>query len=143
MRLSFDSIEEVKEFVKNLKGTRGGKDKDDEPAATGSAPAPLAPPAGGFNPSPGAASGFAPGGAAPGGTFPGAAAPVANPAVAAIVAKIDGSIASGQNAEGIATWFRVQLGAEANGATLDQIKAVLLPKAPQATLDGILKLMGG
>ncbi len=43
MELKFFSIDEVREFVKGLKGTRGGKtDTDDAPA--GDVPAPLQPP---------------------------------------------------------------------------------------------------
>ncbi len=71
MKLEFESIEEVKEFVTKLKGTRGGKnsgDTDDAPAATGQAPAPLMPPQGGPAGFPGAGGFAAPGpGAAPAG----------------------------------------------------------------------------
>lgn len=147
MRLSFDSIEEVQEFVKRLKGTRGGKDKDtdDAPATTGSAPAPVQPPplpAAGFNP------GFAaPGaGAAPsGGAFPAAAAPTIAPEIAALVQRIgqraDFAIQSGQPADQCLGWFRSQCGPEAANMTMDQIKTIALPKMSQAQLEGIAKLM--
>lgn len=148
MRLSFDSIEEVKDFVKNLKGTRGGKAGDSEDtgtAQTGNAPQPLAPPGGGFNPG-GAA--FAPpvGGATlAGAAFPAAGAPGLAPEVQALVTRIttriDGAIATGQPAEQVLAWFRGQCGPEAAAATMDQIKQIFLPKAPVPTLENIAKLM--
>ena len=144
MRLSFDSIEEVREFVKGLKGTRGGKnDADDAPA--GQAPAPLQPPAGGFA-GPGAAAGF-PGAPAAGGAFPGgAAAPGVDPAlqgvVTRIVTKLDASLAAGNSADAALTWFRSHFGPEAASATLDQIKQVFLARLPVATLENIAKMMG-
>jgi hypothetical protein len=150
MRLSFDSIDEVREFVKGLKGTRGGKGSDtDEGPATGSqqAPAPIMPPqgqAGGF---PGAA-GFAPpgpGAGQAGGGFPAAAATGPAPEVLALVqrisTKIDGAVASGQPAEGVLNWFRTQCGPEAASATMDQIKQIALPRMPVAALENIAKLM--
>lgn len=145
MRLSFDSIEEVKEFVTQLKGTRGKKGDGDE-ATTGGAPAPIQPPAGGVAGFPGAGGAtFAPpgGGAAPG-AFP---APGAGPSpeVAAIVQRInvrlDGAIAAGQPAEQATAWLRGQCGPEAANATLDQLKTVFLPKAAMPTLENIAKLM--
>jgi hypothetical protein len=145
MRLSFDSIEEVKEFVKGLKGTRGGKNDAEETEVKGTAPAPLMPPAGGFA-GPGAAAGF-PGVAAAGGAFPGGSAPQADPAVQAvvtrIVTKLDAALASGSsNPEGALTWFRSHFGPEAAQATLDQIKQVMLARLPVATLENIAKMMG-
>lgn len=145
MRLSFDSIDEVKEFVKGLKGTRGGKgDAADE--ATGHAPEPLKPPAGGAG-FPGA-GGFVPPGAGAGQTVGGpfaAAATGPAPEVVALVnrisARIDGAIASGQGAGDVLTWFRGQCGAEAAQATMDQIKAVFLPKMAVPGLENIAKLM--
>lgn len=141
MRLSFDSIEEVKEFVEQLKGTRGGKgrgkDKEESEAetVTAPAPAPLQPPA--------AAPAFS---AAPAPTtgFPGAAAPSVpdnSAIVTRITAKIDGAIQSGQPVDAILTWFRGQAGPEAASATLDQIKSVFLPKLAQPVLENIAKLM--
>jgi hypothetical protein len=148
MRLSFDSIEEVQEFVKKLKGTRGGKDKGDE-TETGNAPQPLQPPV-----SAGVAQTFAPGGmqgfAAPGagagqagGAFPAAAAP--DPAIVAlvqrIVAKLDSALASGQPADQALAWFKSQCGPGTENFTLDQIKQVALPKLAQPQLEAIAKLM--
>ena len=77
---------------------------------------------------------------------PGAAGPA--PEVLALVARInariDGAVASGQTVENVSTWFRGELikaGVDANNATLDQIKGVLLAKAPVPALEGIAKLM--
>jgi hypothetical protein len=149
MKLEFESIEEVKEFVTKLKGTRGGKaDKEDEAAGAGNAPAPLAPPAGGqFAPG----AGFAPpaAGATPGVAGPfAAAAPVVAPEVLALVTRIntriDGAVASGQPMEQMIAWFRgecAKAGVDANSYTMDQIKAVALPKMPVPALEGIAKLM--
>jgi len=155
MRLCFDSIEEIKDFVGQLKGTRGGKNKGDDgdaPAAgQGGAPAPLQPPQGGqqtgFNPN--ANAGFNPNaGAAPQGGFnPGGAPNTAGPApevqaiVARIVTRIDGAIQSGQPADQVLNWFRGQCGAEAANATLDQIKGTFLYKCAMPTLEQIAKLM--
>lgn len=149
MKLEFDSIEEVKEFVTKLKGTRGGKatDADDAPAAGTTAPAPAQPPAGGPGPtfSPGPAPG-AFGGAPAGGAFPGPAAPTGpSPEVLALVqrisARIDGAIASGQPADAARTWLAGQCGPEAANYTMDQLKTVALPKAAMPVLENIAKLM--
>lgn len=145
MRLSFDTIEEVKEFVKGLKGTRGGKNDDAGDDAKGNAPAPLQPPAGGFA-GPGATTGF-PGNAAPGGAFPGGAAatgldPAVQGVVTRIVTKLDASLAAGNSSEAALTWFRSHFGPEAANATLDQIKQVFLARLPVATLENIAKMMG-
>jgi hypothetical protein len=151
MKLEFDSIEEVKDFVTKLKGTRGGKaDKDDGEQTGGTAPEPLKPPttaATAFNPG----NGFAPpaGGAGPGAAGPFAAAATGPaPEVLALVSRInvriDGAIASGQSADEVLAWFRGELqkaGVDASSATLDQIKSVLLAKAPVPALEGIAKLM--
>lgn len=150
MRLSFDSIDEVKDFVKNLKNTRGGKDKEDGEVTSGNAPAPLQPPqgaaAGGF---PGTGGNtFAPpaGGAGPqGGAFPAADATGPAPEALALVqrinVKVDGAIAGGQPADAVLQWFRGQCGPEAASFTLDQIKTVALPRMPMAGLENIAKLM--
>lgn len=149
MKLCFDSIDEVKDFVKQLKGTRGGKagDADEGTAGQQIAPQPLQPPAGGAGGFPGAA-GFAPPGAGvaqQAGAFPVHAAPTAPPEVlevlARIVAKIDGAIASGQPADGVLQWFRGQCGPEAANFDLNQIKMVALPKMAMPQLDNIAKLM--
>lgn len=159
MRLSFDSIEEVKAFVASLKGTRGkkGDDETSEAALTtgntmANVPNPIMPPTAGaisgqpmgFNP-----AGFAPPapGAATGGGFPAAAAgpsPEVMALVSAINAKLDASIGSGQPAEGALTWFRGEIGKtgrDASAATLDQIKTVFLPQTPLPALQNIAKLM--
>ena len=141
MRLSFDSIDEVKEFVKSLKGTRGGKNEPDEAPAAGQAPTPLMPPAGGFA-GPGSATGFP----AAGGAFPTTAAPAIDPAlqgvVTRIVTKLDASLVAGNSADAALTWFRSHFGPEAASATLDQIKQVFLARLPVATLENIAKMMG-
>lgn len=146
MELKFSSIEEVQEFVKRLKGTRGGKAGADE---TETAPAPLAPPT---TPAP-ASQGFNPGGFAPPAAgaapqavaFPAPAAPAVAPEVQGlvgrIVTKLDGAIASGQPADQVLGWFRSQCGAEAANADLAQIKTVFLPKLTVPALENIAKLM--
>lgn len=152
MELKFSSIEEVQEFVKRLKGTRGGKDKDDGEGqpATGSAPAPIQPPplppaaTAGFNPGAGFAALGA--GAAPsGGEFPAVGAPAMAPEIAGLVDRIgkraDFAIQSGQPADQCLGWFRSQCGPEAANYTMDQIKTMALPKMSMAQLEGIAKLM--
>lgn len=155
MELKFFSIDEVKEFVKGLKGTRGGKAGDDEAqTGPGNAPQPLQPPVGG------PAGGF-PGGP---GTFaaPGAAAgqvvsgfPVVNatgpaPEVLALVQRISARIdwstvpqpqGGGQPPDNVLGWFRQQCGPETANYTLDQIKQSALPRLTVAQLDGIAKLI--
>lgn len=147
MQLTFNSIEEVREFIKSLKGTRGGKggDGEDNPAGTGGAPAPQQPPQG----STGAPSFQAPQQQQPsfqapaGGGFPGQ--PTGDPATAALVqrinTRIDGAIASGQPADTVLGWFRSQAGVGAENATMDQIKNNFLPKMAVPTLENIAKLM--
>ena len=144
MKLCFDSIEEVKEFVGSLKGTRGKKgDTEDGAAAAHAVPAPMMPPA---NPAPGA---FAPPPAATG--FPtvpapfGAAvthAPEVVALVARIGAKLDAALASGQPADAALAWFRQRCGPEAAAATIDQIKMVYLAKLSVANLEETAKLLG-
>lgn len=152
MKLCFDSIEEVKAFVGELKGTRGkrGEKGEDDAPGTQAAPAPLSPPVAspqaGF---PGAgATGFAPpaGGAAQaGGAFPAAAAPALAPEVQSLVTRIntriDGAVAGGQPTDAVLQWFRGQCGPEAASATMDQIKGVFLPKMAVPVLENIAKLM--
>lgn len=167
MKLCFDSIDEVKDFISNLKTARKGKNAGNEdeggeatttttapvntapvtgPAMTatsGGAPAPLQPPTdsgpmGGPAAFPGA-SGF------PGGPAPTAAPTGPSPEVAAlvtrIVPRIDAALASGQPAEAVTAWFRGQCGPEAANATLDQIKQVFLAKLTVPQLDNIAKLV--
>lgn len=147
MQLVFDTIDELRDFVKtHLKTKRGGK--DDEPdagagqPATGNAPQPLMPAQQhtGFN---GPTGGFAPpNGSGP--SFP-SAAPGVDPAIATLVARvnarIDASVASGQNVDNMLNWFRGQSGPEAANATLDQIKQNFMHKLPMATLENIAKSM--
>lgn len=147
MKLCFDSIEEVQDFVKRLKGTRGGKDKDDGEGTAGQAPAPLTPPQGpapSFNP---IGTQFAPpvGGAGPtGGGFPVAAA--IDPQVAALVHRIstrtNDLVKGGQDAVAMLTWFRSQCGPEAANATMEQIQTVFLPRSSVPTLEQLAKLTG-
>jgi hypothetical protein len=133
-------FENEAEFKARIKNPRGGKDDDGPATGTQQAPAPLMPPQGGgqaFNPNPPVA--FTP----PQGGFPGAPAgdPVVAGLVQRIVARIDGAIASGQPADAVLNWFRGQCGAEAAGATMDQIKTVFLPKLTVPALENIAKLM--
>jgi hypothetical protein len=141
MRLSFDSIEEVKEFVANLKGTRGKKGDDAEVTTV---PDPKMPPAGGFA-GPGATQGF-PGTTAPaGGGFPGGPAvdPAVQGLVTRIVTKLDAALSSGSsNPDGALTWFRQQIGPDAANATLDQVKGVLLARQSADKLNTIAQFMG-
>lgn len=144
MKLCFDSIAEVREFVAALKGTRGKKGEGDDDGgntAANAAPAPLMPPQGQpGSPGPGASAAFTPPQQA---GFPGA--PSIDPAVAGLVqriaTRIDGAIQSGQPADTVLTWFRGQCGNEAANATMDQIKQIFLPKLTVPTLENIAKLM--
>ena len=154
MRLSFDTIEEVKEFVKSLKTSRTKGDKEEGDAGTvGSSPQPLAPPTGGPTAGfPGPATFAAPGaGAGPAGSgFPAVNATGPAPEVLALVqritARIDVSIAAppnglGQPHDNVLAWFRQQCGPETAQYTLDQIKQSALPRLTVAQLDGIAKLI--
>lgn len=155
MRLSFDSIEEVKTFVAGLKGTRGKKGEDDEAGAGqtgqigGTAPTPLAPPVGGAQAGFPGTTQFAPpvGGAAPLQGFPAAGAPQIAPEAIALAMRIgnrtDAVIATpGQDGNGAVNWLRSQCGAEAANATLAQIKESFLPKLSVAQLTTIAGLIG-
>ena len=140
MRLEFDSIEELKTFVKNeLKGTRRGKGEE-EPGDPPQAPAPIMPPT--SVPSQFHPSGFA---EAPKSGFPGVASAI-SPEVTALVqrinAKIDGALTSGQPADTVLNWFRQRCGPDASAATLDQIKTAFLPKLSIPHLEDTAKLMG-
>lgn len=159
MELKFFSIDEVKDFVKQLKGQRGkNKDEGDEggeisggPASGSTVPPPLQPPANG--PGPTAAGvpqqGFNPTASAPQQGFnpaAGFAASAVDPAVQGlvnrIVPRIDAAIAAGQPADTVLTWFRGQCGQEAASATMDQIKTVHLAKLSVPQLTQIAGLMG-
>jgi len=146
MKLEFDSIDEVKAFYAQLKGTRGkkGDDADEAPVATTvQVPAPMTVPTS-FLP-----AGFAPpaAGAAP--TAQAFPAPVATgPApevlalVAKIVTKLDASLAAGNSPDAALNWFRTQCGPEAAQATMDQIKTHFLPRMAQQPLEFVAKQMG-
>lgn len=157
MRLSFDTIEEVREFVKGLKTSRTKGDADEGTqagAATGQqAPAPIMPQTNGAFPGPGTmqTAGFAapgPGAGPAGGGFPAAGAQLGPaPEVVAlvnrIVTRMDAAVAKGEtNVDQMLVWFRGQCGAEAANATLDQIKGIFLPRLTVPALDGIAKLTG-
>lgn len=143
MELRFSSVEEVKDFVSQLKGTRGKKGDADEvaPSTQQQAPAPLMPPNPGQFTPPGA-TGFTPQAAFPAG--PGAQA--APPAVAALVqrinVRIDAAIAGGQPVDAVLNWFRQRCGPEAAAATLDQIKNQFLAKLSVPNLEETAKVMG-
>jgi len=157
MKLCFDSIAEVREFVAGLKGTRGGKkgegdDTTDTAASAlnvGGAPAPMMPPQqGGAMPSfQSQQPNFAPPQPQQP-AFPGAGGVGIDPNVTAIVqrinARIDGAINNGQPADTVLGWFRGECtkgGVDATNATLDQIKQTLLPRLPMQHLEAIAKLM--
>ena len=74
------------------------------------------------------------------GTMPAVATP--HPLVAAILARIDGAVASGQPADAIVTWFRQQIGPDAAQASLDQIKQVFIPRMGEAQLKQIAPQLG-
>ena len=65
-----------------------------------------------------------------------------NPLIAAILARIDGAIGSGQSSDAIVTWFRQQIGPEAAQATLDQIKQIFVPRLTEAQLRQIAPQLG-
>jgi hypothetical protein len=143
MKIEFNSVEEVKEFVAQLKGTRGKKGDGDGEANPGpQAPAPVMPPGGAptFQGA-GATQGFTPPAASP---FP---PPTGSDAhVTALVQRIsvgiDTQLARGSDPNSALTWFRQQCGPEATAATMDQIKTVFLPRLLMPALENIAKLTG-
>lgn len=144
MKLCFDSIEEVKDFVKGLKSprTKGGSDDEGQPG-TGQAPTPLQPPSGTQFAPPAGGAGFP--GPVQGGAFPAVTngpAPEVLALVQRIAARTTKLIQEGQSADQMLTWFRGQCGPEAAQATLDQIQQVFLPRASVPTLENIVKLTG-
>lgn len=160
MKLCFDSIDEVKDFISNLKTTRKGKNagNDDEgsetttasvntapvtgPAPTGAAPAPLQPPTDAGPMAAPTAFGFPGGPVNPAPTAtPSGPSPEVKALVDKIVPRIDAALQSGQPVEAVTNWFRSQCGPEAANATLDQIKQVFLAKLTVAQLDSIAKLV--
>ncbi len=155
MRQSFDTIEEILDFVTKLKKPRTGKGSEAEdagPQAGGpiNAPAPIMPgaaaggfPSGGpaFNPT------SSPSFGAPAGTGP---SPDILAMVQRITTRMDWAITpvanggGGQPGETVLAWFRGQLaavGADVAGYTWDQIKQNALPRAPMPVLEQIAKLM--
>jgi len=140
MQLIFDSVDEVKNFVKeHLKGTRRGKGdgESETDTETQRAPAPIQPPTA-FAPTP--STGF-PAAPAPNVSFP-AASPEVTALVTRISVKIDSAIAGGQPPDAVLSWFRQRCGAEAANATLDQIKGHFLAKLSIPQLEETAKLMG-
>jgi hypothetical protein len=126
MRLCFDSIDEVKAFVAQLKGTRGsGKkgDSDDGDAGTpGAQPAATGQQATGFS----GASGFAPPApsANPASGFPAAAAAqTVHPLAKSIIERAEASLKGGSPVDSIVGWFKTQFGPDAaNVSTWEGMK---------------------
>jgi len=154
MQLIFNSVEEMQEFAKKLKGTRGGKDKDEgadtSGTTAGGAPAPMQPPQGGQQTGNGGAAfaGFAPpaGGAGPGPGFGAQGAQTGpDPEIVALVQRIntrvDAALASGQNTDAALAWFRTECGPNAVQATFDQIKSYHLFQQSKDKLLQIAKVM--
>jgi hypothetical protein len=147
MKLEFDSIEEVKVFVAELKGKRGPKDKgdDDTPphgAAAVNVPAPMQVPTTQFNPPNTSTSNSQPAWQVSQAAGP---APEVTATVGKIAAKLDATLAAGSPLEPALAWFRGELaknGHDASAATMDQIKSHFLPKLTMPALEGIAKLMG-
>ncbi len=142
--IDFDNWDEMEAFRTSGKKTRGKKGEDNDPAETGVTietlgPAtvaqggqPVMPPMQGFTAPQAAMTGF-----------PGiAAAPAVNPLVAQIIVKLDGALATGQNAEQITGWFRNLLGPDAATATLDQIKQVFIPRLAEPNLKQLAQQVG-
>ena len=145
MKLEFDSIDEVKAFYAQLKGTRGkkGDDADEAAPTTVQVPAPMTVPTS-FPP-----AGFAPpaaGAAQTAQAFPAPAATGPAPEVLAlvnkIITKLDDSLAAGNAPDAALNWFRTQCGPEAAQATMDQIKTHFLPRMAQQPLEFVAKQMG-
>jgi hypothetical protein len=133
----FESMEEFEAFRVSGKKTRtkGQVDAEEAPPAPNVSALPSQPQ---FTPPPPAT---------PSHGFPGANGPTPppqqlHPIASAILAKIDGSIASGQTPEAIVAWFRQQIGPEAAQATFDQLKQVLIPRMQEAQLRQIAPQLG-
>ncbi len=143
--VDFDSMEEFEAFKVSGKKTRGKKGEDNDPEQSGVTIETLGPAtvAQGGQPQMPAMAGFTPPQTAMTG-FPGAAsaAPVVNPLVPQIIAKLDGAIATGQNAEQITQWFRNLLGPDAASATLDQIKQVFIPRLAEPQMKQLAQQVG-
>ncbi len=138
--VDFDSMEEFEAFKVSGKKTRGkkGEEAAEETAADVNVVQ------GGQPVMPQAMQGFTPPATAiPMQGFPGAvAAPQVNPLVPQIITKLDGAIATGQNAEQITNWFRNLLGPDAATATLDQIKQVFIPRLAEPQLKQLAQQVG-
>lgn len=78
----------------------------------------------------------------PGGNSGSPAPAAAHPLVAAIWARIDSAISSGQPSDTIVTWFRQQIGPDAANATLDQIKQVFIPRMTEQQLKQLAPVLG-
>lgn len=157
MRLSFDTIDEVKDFVKQLKGGRRVKgdtdDGDDTGAAAGNlgtaqglAP-PLAMPPGNqtasFAPPTGGAGAFTPAGGPPPNTMQAIVARITAQVDKLIGGQVPGQAA--QPADAVLQWLRGQIAphdASAANATMDQVKQVYLGKLPENALNEMARLIG-
>jgi hypothetical protein len=146
--VEFDTWEEMEIFRTSGKKTRGKSQMADEsPTADEVAEkqaqmvATQAPPqAQAFQPPTAVTAQPQPSQGFPGGN--GAAPAPAHPLVAAILARIDGAVGSGQPADAIVTWFRQQIGPDAANASLDQLKQVFIPRMTETQLKQIAPQLG-
>lgn len=137
--VEFDSMDEFEAFkVSGKKSRAKGQVDPEEVAAQPSQPQMQVQPPQQFSPP-----------AQPSHGFPGANGPnppaqpqQLHPIAQAILAKIDGSLASGQTSDAIVAWFRQQIGPEAAQATFDQLKQVLIPRLSEAQLRQIAPQLG-
>ena len=134
--VEFESWAELEEFRTSGKKTRVKGQKEEveeqiEPTAA-STPQTFAPSAAATQPQ----QGF------PGGNSGAPAATATSPVVTAILARIDGAVASGQPADNVVTWFRQQIGPEAANATLEQIKQIFVPRMTEQQLKQIAPQLG-
>ena len=154
MELRFSSIDEIKDFMAQLKGTRGKKgENDDAPTVAGNVPAPIPVP---VAPAFQAAGLVAPqvqhAAQAAAGPFAPVAGPVASPEVLALLTRITGRVdaliagtvpgTAPQAPDKVLEWLRSQLGPEAAMASMEQVKAVFMPRLTQPALEQIAKLIG-
>ncbi len=129
--VDFDNWDEMEAFRVSGKSTRRKKGEED-PVTVEEVTAAVA----ANTPAPAPAAGF------PAFTPPATAAPTVHPLVAAIVAKVDGAIQSGQPADAITNWFRQTIGPDAAQATLDQIKQVFIPRLAEPQLKQLAQQVG-
>lgn len=145
--VEFDSMEEFESFRTSGRKPRTKREEIDDAAVAAPAaaqPAPAVTPAPSaaapppapqtFTPPPVAIHGFPSGNSG--------APPAPHPLVTAIIGKIDGAIASGQQADAVIAWFRQQIGPDAAQATLDQIKSVFIPRMSEVQLRQIAPQLG-